>query len=44
MATSDFEPNFEEMTVAALRAYADEHSIDLGNATKKSDIIEILRG
>lgn len=30
---------FAKMTVDELKAYADEHSIDLGEATKKKDIL-----
>lgn len=30
---------FDKMTVDELKAYADEHSIDLGEASKKKDIL-----
>lgn len=30
--------------VAALKAYADEQGIDLGDATKKDDILAVIRG
>lgn len=30
--------------VADLRAYADENGIDLGEATKKADILDVLAG
>jgi hypothetical protein len=36
-------PDFESMKVDELRAWADEHNIDLAGATKKADIIEKLR-
>jgi hypothetical protein len=32
----------EAWTVAQLKAYADEHSIDLGDATKKADILAAI--
>lgn len=32
----------EAMKVAELKAFADEHSIDLGDATKKADIIAAI--
>jgi len=35
--------DFEDMTVKELKAYADEHSIDLEDATKKADIIDKLK-
>lgn len=35
-------PALEEMTVAELKAYAAENSIDLGTATKKADIIAAI--
>ena len=37
------EQQFEDMTVKELKAYADEHSIDLEDATKKADIIDKLK-
>ena len=36
--------DFEEMTVSELKAYAVAHHIDLGEATKKADIIAVIRG
>lgn len=33
----------DEMTVAKLRQFASDQQIDLGNATKKDEIISILR-
>lgn len=33
----------EHMTVVELRAYAAEHDIDLGGATKKADVAEAIR-
>ncbi|WP_280389307.1 Ish1 domain-containing protein [Nocardia wallacei] len=32
----------ESWTVAELKAYADEHGIDLGEATKKADILAAI--
>jgi len=37
------EQHFEDMTVKELKAYADEHKIDLEDATKKADIIDKLK-
>lgn len=34
--------DFEHMKVDELKAYADEHGVDLGEATKKADIIAVL--
>lgn len=34
---------FEEMTVAELKAYAAAHNIDLGEATKKADILAAVK-
>ena len=34
--------SIEEMTVAELVAYAEEHSIDLGRASKKADILAAI--
>lgn len=34
--------SFDGMKVADLRAYADTHDIDLGDATKKADIVAVL--
>ncbi|TLF72918.1 hypothetical protein [Nocardia cyriacigeorgica] len=39
----DDEPS-ESWTVADLRAYAELHDIDLGDATKKADILEAIIG
>lgn len=36
-------PDFDSMTVEQLKAYAVEHSIDLGEATKKADIIAAIK-
>ena len=36
-------PAFEELTVSKLKDYAAEHGIDLGKATKKADIIAVIR-
>ena len=33
----------EEMTVAELKAYAAENNIDLGEATKKADILAAIK-
>ncbi len=33
----------EKMTIAQLRDFADERGIDLGDVTKKADIISIIR-
>lgn len=35
--------NFEEMTVAELKAYAAANNIDLGEATKKADILAAIK-
>lgn len=32
----------DKRTVKELQAYADEHGIDLGKATKKDDILEVI--
>ena len=37
------EGGLESMTVAELRDYADANSVDLGDATKKADIIAALK-
>ena len=37
-------PDFLAMTIAELRAYAAEREIDLGDARKKLDIVETIRG
>lgn len=36
--------DFDKMKVPELRAFAEENGIDLGEATKKADIIAILKG
>lgn len=36
--------DFNKMKLDELRAFADENGIDLGEATKKADIIAILKG
>ena len=38
----DEEKPLSEMTVPELRAFADEHDIELGDATKKDDIRKII--
>ena len=38
------EIDLDGMTVKALKEYADEHGIDLGNATKKADILDRIKG
>lgn len=40
--TSGEASGLEGMKVAELKAYADEHGIDLGEATKKADIIAAI--
>ena len=40
---TDKDNDFDNWTVAELKAYADEHGIELGNAKKKADIIDILQ-
>lgn len=35
-------PNLEDLTVAELRDYADEHDIDLSGASRKAEIIEAI--
>ena len=35
--------SFEEMTVAELKAYAAANNIDLGEATKKADILAAIK-
>lgn len=34
--------DFSSLTVAQLRAYADENGIDLSNASKKAEILEAI--
>lgn len=36
------EIDFQSMTIAQLKEYAAEHNIDLGDASKKDDIIAVL--
>lgn len=36
--------DFDDMTVAELKAYAHAHQIDLGDAIKKAEIIAVLKG
>lgn len=36
------EKSFEDMTVKELQKYAKDNNIDLGDATKKADIIDVL--
>lgn len=43
VVTKEAEPDFSSMKVAELRAYADGKGIDLGDATKKEDIIKALK-
>lgn len=38
------EQDFEEMSVAQLKAYAHDNGIDLGKAYKKAEIIEKIKG
>ena len=38
------EIDLEGMTVKALKEYAAEHGIDLGDATKKADILAAIKG
>lgn len=33
---------FEKMTVAELKEYAEQHGIDLGDASKKEDILSVI--
>lgn len=35
--------NFEGYTIAELKSFAENNNIDLGDAKKKADIIEVLR-
>lgn len=34
---------FDEMKIEELKAYAAEHNIELGDATKKADILKIIQ-
>lgn len=38
------EIDLDSMTVEKLKEYATEHGIDLGNATKKADILAAIKG
>jgi len=38
------QPDFDGMTVAELKEYAEAHGIDLGAAKKKAEIIEAIKG
>ena len=46
--TAETEPetdeDFEKMTVSELKAYAEDNDIDLGEATKKADILRVITG
>ena len=46
--TAETEPetdeDFEKMTVSELKAYAEDNDIDLGEATKKADILKVITG
>lgn len=37
------EPELEDMTVAEIKAFAEQHGIDLGSAKKKADILKVIR-
>lgn len=37
------EPVYENMTVAELREYAEEHGVDLNGARRKDEIVETIR-
>ena len=41
--TNDEAEPISKMTVEELKAYADEHGIDLGEATKKKDILATIQ-
>lgn len=43
VVNKEVEPDFSSMKVAELRAYAEGKGIDLGDATKKEDIIKALK-
>ncbi|MBG9788539.1 hypothetical protein [Brevibacillus laterosporus] len=34
----------DKMTVAELKEYANQHEIDLGEVTKKDDILAVIKG
>lgn len=36
-------PAFDSLTLAELRQYAVENSIDLGAATRKADVLDVIR-
>lgn len=38
------EKSIDKMTVAELKEYANQHEIDLGEATKKDDILAVIKG
>ncbi|MCR8994483.1 hypothetical protein [Brevibacillus laterosporus] len=38
------EKTIDKMTVAELKEYANQHEIDLGEATKKDDILMVIKG
>ncbi|MGG1444346.1 hypothetical protein ABE354_20265 [Brevibacillus laterosporus] len=38
------EKSIDKMTVAELKEYAIQHEIDLGEATKKDDILAVIKG
>ncbi|ATO50140.1 hypothetical protein P4V86_19410 [Brevibacillus laterosporus] len=38
------EKSIDKMTVAELKEYAIQHDIDLGEATKKDDILAVIKG
>ncbi|MCR8983270.1 hypothetical protein [Brevibacillus laterosporus] len=38
------EKSLDKMTVAELKEYAIQHEIDLGEATKKDDILAVIKG
>ncbi|AGR47454.1 hypothetical protein ABOUO_8 [Brevibacillus phage Abouo] len=38
------EKTIDKMTVAELKEYAIQHDIDLGEATKKDDILAVIKG
>ena len=37
-------PDLESMTIAQLKAYAEDKGIDLGEATKKAEILAVIKG
>lgn len=43
VVTKEAEPDFMSMKIDELRAYAEGKGIDLGSATKKDDIIAVLK-